>query len=136
MLKKTITYFDFNGVEHTDDYYFNISPAEFTKMEAREMYMVDGKATGGMSERLQRITKGGSGQEIMDTFEQLLKDSYGVRSEDGTRFVKSEKAWEDFRYSGAYDEFFMELMTDTDAASNFVNSIMPKKLQDHLPKGE
>ena len=33
MLKKTITYEDFNGVERKEDFYFNLSKAEIMEMQ-------------------------------------------------------------------------------------------------------
>lgn len=129
MIKKTITYEDFDGKSHTETFYFHISKSELTQMEMRETTLdEDGNPQGGMSVRMEQISKSRNGQEIMDAFEEILRASYGVRSEDGKRFVKSEELWNDFRSTNAYEELFMELVTDAEKASDFVNGIMPFQL--------
>lgn len=133
MLKKNITYTDFNGVTQTNTYYFHLSESEITRMEVRE-YRIFGDITkpeevttsGGLVARLEAVSKSGSGRLLIDFFENLIMESYGERSDDGQRFLKSEEIYDRFRFSPAYDEFFMELVTDSKAAANFVNNIIPK----------
>ena len=134
MLKKTISYIDFDGNEQSDTFYFNLSKSELTKMEIREAIIKDDKVTGGLRERLQQIVESGKGRDIMDTFESLLRSSVGERSEDGMKFRKNAEIQDDFMASAAYDVFFMELVTDAQAASNFINAVVPddiaKQIQD------
>ena len=61
-------------------------------------------------------------------FKEIILASYGVRSEDGKRFMKSEKAKEEFESSEAFVELFMELATDEKAAADFVNGLIPQGL--------
>lgn len=128
MIKKTIKYEDFNGTEHTEDFYFHLSETELARMEMRETQILNDEAIGGLNARLNAIVKSGSGRLILEVFEDLVKQSYGVRSEDGSRFSKNEEAWNDFKDSGAYDSLFMELVTDAKAAADFVNGIVPKSI--------
>ena len=129
MLKKTIKYTDFNGNEVTEDFYFNLTKAEVAEMELGASRLdADGNIKGGMQDLLSEIVASGSGQRIMDTFKEILARSYGMRSEDGKRFIKSKELFEEFTQSAAYSEFFMELITDADAASSFIKAVMPADL--------
>lgn len=118
MLKKTITYTDYNGVERTEDFYFNLSKAEVIEMET--------SVDGGYGEWLQKIVEEKRGSRIMEAFKKLILKSYGEKSLDGRTFVKSEEMSTNFSQTEAYSELFMELCTDSDAAAAFVNAVLPK----------
>lgn len=118
MLAKQITYTDYDGVTRTETFYFNLSKAEIAEMQLTH--------PGGYAEYLERIIEAKDQAELVKTFKVLVLNSYGVKSEDGKRFRKSEELSKEFEESEAYSELFMELLSDTDAASNFVNGIMPK----------
>ena len=117
MLKKTITYSDFNGNERTEDFYFNLTKAEITKMEL--------STKGGLAEMIQRIVAAQDTPAIIEVFEDLIKRSYGVKTPDGRGFVKRIEDLEAFMSTEAYSQLFMELATDADAASKFVNGVVP-----------
>ena len=121
MLKKTITYTDFNGVQRTEDHYFNLTQAELVEMEVG--------VKGGYSEMLNRIIEARDGAKIMKAFKTFIAKTYGIKSPDGVRFEKSEEISRAFMQTEAYSELFMELCTNSEAASAFVNGVLPKKLQ-------
>ena len=120
MLKKTITYEDYNGVERTEDFYFNLSKAEVTEMEL--------SVRGGLSAMLDELVKSGDNARIVEIFKDLVLRSYGEKSADGKRFVKSKELSEAFSQTEAYNEIFMELALDEKAAVAFVNGILPSNL--------
>ena len=120
MLKKTVTYGDYNGVERTEDFYFNLSKAEVTEMEL--------SVEGGFSKMLEEIVKSKDNVRIMELFKQMVLKAYGEKSADGKRFVKSKELSEAFSQTEAYSEIFMELALDEKAAAAFVNGIMPSNL--------
>lgn len=122
MFKKTITYKDFNDVERTEDFYFNLSMAELSEMEA--------SADGGLSETIEKIVNSKDTKEIVKLFKELILKSYGEKSADGRRFMKSEEISKAFEETNAYSDLFMELSTDSDEATKFVNGIMPKQLSE------
>ena len=124
MIKKTITYPDFNGGERTEDFYFHLTKAEITKMEM--------SVNGGMAERIQRIVSAQDQPAIIEVFEDLIKKSYGVKTPDGRGFVKRKEDLEAFMATEAYSQLFMELATDSDAASKFVNGIIPADLSKQI----
>lgn len=117
MIKKTITYSDFNGNERTEDFYFNLTKAEITKMEL--------STKGGLAEMIQRIVAAQDTPAIIEVFEDLIRRSYGVKTADGRGFVKKAVDLEEFVSTEAYSQLFMELATDADAAAKFVNGIVP-----------
>ncbi len=120
MFAKTITYTDFNDVERTETFYFNLSKAEIAEMQLT--------TDGGLTEKLQKIIDSKDQAEIFKMFKYLILKAYGEKSPDGKRFIKSEELSEAFSQTAAYDEFFMEIGTNSDAAQAFVNGIIPKDL--------
>ena len=120
MLKKTVTYVDYNGVERTEDFYFNLSKAEVAEMEL--------SVEGGFSKMLEEIFKSNDNVRIVELFKQMVLKAYGEKSADGKRFVKSKELSEAFSQTEAYSEIFMELALDEKAAAAFVNGIMPANL--------
>lgn len=121
MLKKTINYTDYNGVERTEDFYFNLSKAEIMEMEM--------STSGGLAEMIQKIVQEKDAPAIIKVFKELILKAYGEKGPDGKHFVKSEKISTDFSQTEAYSQLFMELATDADAAAAFVNGIIPKDVQ-------
>ena len=120
MLKKTVTYVDYNGVERTEDFYFNLSKAEVTEMEL--------SVEGGFSKMLEEIVKSNDNVRILELFKEMVLKAYGEKSADGRRFIKSKELAEAFSQTEAYSEIFMELAMDEKAAAAFVNGIMPANL--------
>lgn len=120
MLKKTVTYVDYNGVERTEDFYFNLSKAEVTEMEL--------SVEGGFSKMLEEIVKSNDNARILELFKEMVLKAYGEKSADGRRFIKSKELAEAFSQTEAYSEIFMELALDEKAAAAFVNGIMPANL--------
>lgn len=121
MLKKTITYTDYNGTERTEDFYFNLSKAEIMEMEMG--------TTGGMAEMIQKIVSTQDAPAIIKIFKDLVLKAYGEKSPDGKRFMKSEEISMAFSQTEAYSNLFMELATNADAAAKFVNGIVPNVKQ-------
>lgn len=117
MLKKNITYSDYNGVERKEDFYFNLSKAELMEMEM--------STAGGLAERINKIVATQDSVAIMQIFKDLILRAYGEKSADGKRFMKSKELSEAFAQTEAYSILFMELATDADAAAKFVNGIVP-----------
>lgn len=118
MLTKTVTYTDYNGVERTEDYLFNLTEAEIMELEL--------SVSGGWVEYINRIIAGLDGPAISKVFKQMLLDAYGIKSPDGKRFIKSEELKNEFSQTPAYSILYMELVTDSNKASEFINNIIPQ----------
>ena len=121
MYKKTITYPDYNGLEITEDFYFNLTRAEIMEMELG--------TEGGLEQMLTRIVNAQDYVELSKYFKQIILMSYGEKSPDGKRFIKERqdgsKPCNDFKQTEAYSMLYMELATDADAAAEFINAIIP-----------
>lgn len=117
MLKKRITYTDYNGTNREEDFYFNLNKAEIMEMEM--------STSGGLTEMITRIIETQDAPSIIKVFKEIIMKAYGEKSPDGKRFIKSKELSEAFAQTEAYSELFMELASDSDAASKFVNGIIP-----------
>jgi len=122
MYSKRITYKDYDGNELTETFLFNLTKAEIVEMQL--------STSGGFSERIQRIIDSQDVPEIIKTFKELILASYGEKSPDGKRFMKraidGHRLADDFTQTEAYSELFMELATNADSATEFINKIVPQ----------
>lgn len=116
MFKKTIKYTDYNGVERSEAFYFNLSPADLIDMEVE---------SGGYKQMLQNIIESQDVVSLMKAFKDIIRRSYGVKSTDGKHFVKTDENFLEFQSTPAYSEMIMEFINDTDKAIEFVNGVMP-----------
>lgn len=126
MLKKTIKYTDFNGVEREEDFYFNLTEAELAEMN----FMTK----GGLKEYLESIIKTQDTPAIAELFKSIINKSYGAKSLDGRKFVKSKEILDEFIYTQAYSNLYMSLLSDANAAADFINKIIPQNLAEAAAK--
>lgn len=117
MLKKTITYEDFNGNARTEDFYFNLTRAEIAEMELA--------TPGGLTQLLEKIVSTVDTKAISELFKDLILRSYGEKSPDGKRFIKNQELRDGFSQTNAYSDLFLELASGSEAATAFVNGIIP-----------
>ncbi len=120
MIKKQITYTDYDGNERTESFWFALNQAELLEMNLEK--------NGGLSNMITRITETNDYAELSRILKDLIRRSYGVKSDDGKRFVKSPAMTEEFMQTEAYSEMFTELVTDAGATSEFIQGIIPQKL--------
>ena len=118
MLKKTMTYVDYDGNQRTEDFYFNLTKAEIMEMDL--------SASGGLDKLITKIVAEQDGAKIIEIFKKIILGAYGEKSLDGKRFVKSPELSEAFSQTEAYSDLFMELATDAEKAAAFINGIVPK----------
>lgn len=117
MVKKTISYTDFDGNVRTEDFFFNLSRAEVLEMEL--------SISGGMTQMINRITSTQDGPAIFKVFKDMILKAYGEKSPDGKQFIKSAALSEAFSQTEAYSELLMELVSDPNAAAGFINQLIP-----------
>jgi len=128
MLKRDITYEDFNGNTVTETLYFNLTSTELITLEA--------SYDGGLQKAIESIVATQNMREIIAQFQKIILASYGERTEDGKRFRKSDLIREEFSQTAAYDALFMELAGNADKAAEFIGAIIPKQLMDQVEKAE
>ena len=126
MLKRTITYTDYNEVERTEDFYFNLSKAELMDMEL--------EMDGGFDKLLEQIINTEDGKLIIGVFKKILLQSYGVKSDDGRRFMKTAEIREAFQQTEAFSQIYTDMFTNVERAVEFVNGIIPKDLAEQVEK--
>ena len=120
MIKKTITYKDFNDIERTEDFYFHLMESEILEMEMG--------VKGGLTEMIKKIIAAQDSPRLIELFKDLVFKAYGEKSADGRQFMKSPELSKAFSETPAYSIIFMELATDDKKASEFVNGIIPADL--------
>lgn len=120
MLKKTITYVDYDGRERTEDFWFNLSKTELTKLDA--------ELPGGVLGVLRKIIDKQDRKALVDFIETLILRSYGEKTPDGKRFVKTIDMVEEFMQTPAYDVLFMSILSDTDSQTSFINGVIPQSM--------
>lgn len=121
MLKREIKYLDYNDEEVTDTYYFNLTKSEIIEMESgRE---------GGLESFLKRIVETKDQASLIAEFKKIILHSFGVKSDDGKRFMKSETLRNEFEQTAAYDALFIDLATNENSAAEFIKGILPKDMQ-------
>lgn len=126
MLKKVIKYTDYNGNEREEEFFFNLNEAEIMEMELT--------TKGGLSTMIENIVKEQDTAKIIEIFKKMILTAYGIKSEDGKRFIKSPELSEEFTQTRAYSVLFMELSSDADAATKFVEGIIPGNIDMNDPK--
>jgi hypothetical protein len=126
MLKRVIKYEDFEGNDTSDIYYFHLSKPELLELEVEH--------TQGFAKILQNIIEAKDDKELIARFKQIILMSYGVKSEDGKRFIKNDQLREEFSQTAAYSALFMELATDDQAAVDFLTGVLPRDLGPEIEK--
>lgn len=121
MLKKTYTYTDYNGVTRTETFYFHFTEAEILDMEM--------SAEGGFAERVQKIIDAKDQSALMKVIKNFVIDAYGVKSDDGRRFIKNEEVKTAFVESPAFSDIFMDMVTNDELAAEFVNGVIPDTMK-------
>lgn len=116
MIKKTINFVDYNGVAQSKQYYFHLTATDVIKMTAK--YGMD------LIPYFEKILEEEDHMKIVETFEDLILSAVGIRTKDGANFVKNRQIREDFEYSQAYAELFVELMTNPDSAKEFMTNLV------------
>ena len=117
MIKKTITYTDYDGNERTEDFYFNLTQTEILELEVSD--------NAGMEKTIQRIIDEKDMKRLVAIFKDVIMKSYGKKSVDGRRFEKSKELLDDFMQTEAFSQLFIELATNADKASEFINGVVP-----------
>ena len=127
MFCKHIEYKDFLGNDRKEDFYFHLTKADLIKWVT-----TSGDYT--LDQYVKRLYEERNGKKIMETFEELIRMSYGQISLDGRQFNRSEEIVSAFMATEAYSIIFSELVTDASKAAEFFNGILPKELVDEVSK--
>ena len=124
MYKITETYTDYDDNQRTEDFYFNYSEAELTDLKF--------SVSGGLAGMIDKIIKTNDMPKLVELFRELIQKAYGEKSNDGRRFMKSPELTKEFTETVAYSQIYMRLATDSKAAQEFINKVVPKSMKDKM----
>ena len=124
MYKITETYTDYDDNQRTEDFYFNQSEAELTDLQF--------SVSGGLAGMIDKIIKTNDMPKLVELFRELIQKAYGEKSNDGRRFIKSPELTKEFTETVAYSQIYMRLATDSKAAQEFINKVVPKSMKDKM----
>lgn len=124
MYKITETYTDYDDNQRTEDFYFNYSEAELTDLQF--------SVSGGLAGMIDKIIKTNDMPKLVELFRELIQKAYGEKSNDGRRFMKSPELTKEFTETVAYSQIYMRLATDSKAAQEFINNVVPKSMKDKM----
>lgn len=124
MYKITETYTDYDDNQRTEDFYFNYSEAELTDLQF--------SVPGGLAGMIDKIIKTNDMPKLVELFRELIQKAYGEKSNDGRRFMKSPELTKEFTETVAYSQIYMRLATDSKAAQEFINKVVPKSMKDKM----
>lgn len=117
MIAKTLTYQDFDGNEITETFYFNLSKAELMEMQV--------SVDGGLDQLIKKVSEEKDPAKLLNLFKMFVLKSFGIKSDDGKRFIKNDAYTEAFTQTNAYSDLYMSLLSDTNAAIDFITGIVP-----------
>lgn len=130
MLKKTIKYTNFDGVEETVDAYFNLSKTECVDLN------LEYEDVGGLVGYLKKLIQDSQGGEIkqkpaVDFVKLMIEKSYGVRPKDNpSLFIKEDEdgrpLFKKFKQTAAYDAYVYGLLSGVESLDEFAENVMPK----------
>lgn len=124
MYKITETYTDYDDNQRTEDFYFNYSEAELSDLQF--------SVSGGLAGMIDKIIKTNDMPKLVELFRELIQNAYGEKSNDGRRFMKSPELTKEFTETVAYSQIYMRLATDSKAAQEFINKVVPKSMKDKM----
>lgn len=119
MIKKTITYVDFNGKERTEDFYFHLSLPEATRIVAE----LGASGADDLTKIIEKMVEQQDFKKVIDIFDKIILSSYGQKSVDGKSFDKSDEARERFSNSNAYAQLFEEIVNSPESSKTFFEGI-------------
>lgn len=119
MLKKTISYKDYNDVQRTEDFYFNLDKLEILELEIQ--------FEGGLSATIERLMETDAGAEVYNLFKDIVLKAYGKKSADGKRFMKGDDIALEFAQSPAMAELIFSFLKDANGAADFIAGLLPSQ---------
>lgn len=117
MIKKIVSYVDYDGNARVENFYFNLTQTELTDLSV--------KHSGGLNDYIQSIIDAKDVKELYSLFKEIIDMSYGKKSEDGRRFMKSQEILDDFKQTLAYDKLVVSLANDEEEAAAFIKGVIP-----------
>lgn len=129
MFSITKTYTDYNGIEKTETFWFNLNQRELSKLALGP--------SGGLESVISEIVSTNDMGRTMELLEEIVLSAYGKKMPDG-RFAKVDddghRYADKLKQTVVFDELFMELLLDTDKLIAFINGVVPDGLKESVEK--
>ena len=126
MFIKTVKFEDLNGQEKKKECYFHFFESEIFEMELSEK--------GGFAETIYAMVRAEDTPTLTIILKDFILKAYGIKSPDGERFEKSPEISNAFSQTGAFSALYMELVTNDEAASEFINALITDDIRESISK--
>lgn len=125
MIKRTVTYKDFDGNPVSEDYCFHMMEADFVDLDFK--YEEYGGLRGYLTQLVKDIQEKGENAPKRPMYE-FLKEmiSVSVGKRVGNRFDRSPEVKDRFFQTGAYSGFLIDLLKDPEGIPTFIDGITPE----------
>lgn len=132
MITKTIKYHDYEGKEREDDFYFNLTQVELSKINS------DPSFPNGIEDTINRAVKNEDRGEMLRIIDMVISRSYGAKLPDGSfvkRNVSGMPLYEVFVNTEAYDNLLTELLQGGDRTiTEFLMGCLPTNAREAMQK--
>ena len=126
MIKKPISFTNYEGEKQTVVAYFHLNKFEWLELETF--------TKGGLIENLKGAIEAGNAKKTIDILKKIILTAYGEKNDETGKFEKTEKAAIDFSKTEAFSELFYELAYDGKAATEFFTGLIPEELRSETSK--
>lgn len=126
MLKKQVTYKDYDGNDKTTTLYFHLNKFEWLELETY--------TKGGLIENLKHAIETGNAKKTIDILKKIILRSYGEKDPETGSFEKSDDIAIRFSKTDAFSELFYELAYNEEAAQSFFMGLIPVELRAEAEK--
>ena len=126
MLKKQVTYKDYDGNDKTTTLYFHLNKFEWLELETY--------TKGGLIENLKHAIETGNAKKTIDILKKIILRSYGEKDPETGSFEKSDDIAIRFSKTDAFSELFYELAYNEEAAQSFFMGLIPIELRAEAEK--
>lgn len=126
MLKKSITYKDYDGNDKTSTLYFHLNKFEWLELETY--------TKGGLIENLQHAIETGNAKKTIDILKKIILRAYGEKNPETGTFEKSDDIAIRFSKTEAFSELFYELAYNEESSKAFFLGLIPSELREEAVK--
>ena len=126
MLKKVITYRDYEDNVRTDTLYFHLNRFEWLELETY--------TKGGLIENLQHAIETNNAKKTIDLLKKIILRAYGEKNPETGAFEKDDDKAVKFSKTDAFSTLFYELAYNEEASKAFFIGLIPSELRDEAIK--
>lgn len=126
MIKLNLKVEDFEGNTQETECCFHLNKMELSELNVK--YAND----GGLEGHLKKLTDNKDPEAIYEFVKELMILGFGIKSDDGQAFIKSQIVKDTFRYGYILPECMLKIMSDETGKDvfNFIKGMLPKSSQD------